>query len=351
MQNEDSITRTALSWVEQGDMIATATVIAARGSSPRPVGSQMVISSLGKFEGSVSGGCIEAAVVVEAQEILRQQEPRRISFGVSNESAWEIGLACGGEIELVIENYTGHKQLLREQAAFEAGHKAYCTVTNLADGDKTLIETSGINRMAHLPEDVRKGVQDVFLSSQSKIIRSDESEYFVHYVAPGLELIIIGAVHVAKPLAKMAQMAGFPVIIIEPRAAFAESERLPGVQIIPEWPDEALENVGLHPGTAIVTLTHDPKLDDPALKAALKSDTFYIGALGSRATHALRLKRLAACGFSEQNLRRIHAPVGLPIGARTPTEIAVSILAEIIEKRRKGLSNEENQPMGSRQCC
>jgi xanthine dehydrogenase accessory factor len=339
MENEDSITGTALSWVEHGDQIAAATVIDTWGSSPRPVGSQMVISGLGRFEGSVSSGCIEAAVVVEAQEILREEKPRRLIFGVSNENAWEMGLACGGEIELVIENYTRHQQLLRKQAALEVNHKAYCTVTNLANGEKALIEASEINRLDDFPEDIKKGVQDVFLSFQSTIIQAGGSEYFVHYVTPGLQLVIIGAVHVAKPLAKMAQMAGYPVVIIDPRAAFAESERLAGIQIIPEWPDKALENLVLHPGTAIVTLTHNSKLDDQALKAALKSEAFYVGALGSRKTHALRWQRLAACGFSEENLRRIHGPVGLPIGAKTPTEIAVSILAEIIQKRRKGPSN------------
>ncbi len=339
MQNEDSIIGTALSWVGQGDLIAVATVIDTWGSSPRPVGSQMVISSLGRFEGSVSSGCIEAAVVVEAQEILREEKPRRMTFGVSNESAWEIGLACGGELELVIENYTRQEQLLRKQAALETNHKAYCTVTNLADGDKTMIEASEINRLDDFPEDIKKGVQDVFLSFQSKIIQSGGSEYFLHHVSPGLQLVIIGAVHVSKPLAKMAQMAGYPVVIIDPRSAFAEWERLSGVQIIPEWPDKALEKMVLHPGTAIVALSHFSKLDDLALKAALNSDAFYVGALGSRATHALRLKRLAACGVSEENLSRIHGPVGLPIGAKTPTEIAVSILAEIIQKRRKGPSH------------
>jgi xanthine dehydrogenase accessory factor len=343
MQNEDSIIGTALSWVEQGDRIATATVIDTWGSSPRPVGSQMVISSLGRFEGSVSGGCIEAAVVVEAQEILRGEKPRRMIFGVSNARAWEVRLACGGELELVIENYTGQAQLLRRQAALETNHQAYCTVTNLANGDKTIIEAGEINRLDDFPEDVKQGVQEVFLSSQSKIIQAGGSEYFLHHVSPGLQLVIIGAVHVAKPLVKMAQMAGYPVVIIEPRSAFAESERLAGVQVIPEWPDKALEKMVLHPGTAIVALSHFSKLDDLALIAALQSEAFYVGALGSRKTHALRWQRLAAAGVSEENLRRIHGPVGLPIGAQTPMEIAVAIMAEIIQKRRKGPSlNKEN---------
>ncbi len=342
MQNEDSITGTALSWVEQGDLIATATVIDTWGSSPRPVGSQMVISSLGKFEGSVSSGCIEAAVVVEAQEILREEKPRRMIFGVSHESAWKVGLACGGEIELFLENYTRHQPLLRRQAALEADHQAYCLITDLANGDKTLIEASDRHRLDDFPKEIKKGVEDAFVGFQSKIIKSSGSEYFIHYVTPGLQLVIIGAVDLAKPLAKMAQMAGYPVFIIDPRSAFAESERLAGVPIIPEWPDKALEKMVLHPGTAIVALSHNSKLDDLALKAALRSGAFYVGALGSKKTHAQRLQRLAACGISEENLRRIHGPVGLAIGAQTPTEIAVSILAEIIQKRRKGIPNEEN---------
>ncbi len=342
MQNEDSITGTALAWIERGDRIAAATVIDTWGSSPWPVGSQMVISHLGRFEGSVSGGCIEALVVVEAQEILREEKPRRMTFGVSNASAWKVGFPCGGDIELILENYTGQQQLLRKQAALEAGFKAYCTVTNLADGAKTLIEAGETNRLDNFPEDLRKGVQDGFLSFQSRKIRSGGSEYFLHYVTPSLQLVIIGAVHVAKPLAQMAQMAGYPVVIIDPRSAFGESERFSGVPIIPEWPEKALEHLVLHPGTAVVALSHNSKLDDPALKAALRSEAFYIGALGSQKSHALRLQRLAAGGFSQEDLRRIHGPVGLAIGARTPTEIAFAIMAEIIQTRRKGLSDKES---------
>jgi xanthine dehydrogenase accessory factor len=152
---------------------------------------------------------------------------------------------------------------------------------------------------------------------------------------PPLRMVLVGAVHIAQPLSVTAALAGYEVTIVDPRAAFAAEERFPGVSLDLRWPDEALESMGLDHRCAVVTLTHDPKLDDPALQVALRSDAFFIGCLGSTKTHAARLRRLAKAGFSEAELQRLHGPVGLPIGSRSPAEIAVSVLAQVIQTLRK----------------
>ena len=178
-------------------------------------------------------------------------------------------------------------------------------------------------------------VGESFSNRKSALIQLDRDAYFIHQFIPEPRLIIIGAVHIAVVLARVAQMTGFDVLIIDPRAAFGTKERFPDIELNVQWPDEALEKMVMHSNMAVVVLTHDPKLDDPALKSALNSDVFYIGALGSRNTHVSRLERLKQEGFSEESLKRIHWPVGLDINASTPAEIAVAIMAEIIAERRK----------------
>ncbi|KPK15927.1 MAG: xanthine dehydrogenase [Myxococcales bacterium SG8_38] len=166
----------------------------------------------------------------------------------------------------------------------------------------------------------------------------EEPRTFYQPFNPPLRMVLVGAVHIAQPLSVMATLAGYEVTIIDPRSAFAASERFPGVELSLAWPDEALESLGLDARSAVVTLTHDPKLDDPALQVALRSDAFFIGCLGSAKTHAARLRRLAKEGFSETELQRLHGPVGLPIGSRSPAEIAVSVLAQITETLRRPAS-------------
>ena len=162
----------------------------------------------------------------------------------------------------------------------------------------------------------------------------DGEDWFLNPFNPPLRLVILGAVHIAQPLAKIAELANYDVTVVDPRTAFASEERFPGVKLVTEWPDEAMEKIELDTRTAVVTLTHDPKLDDPGLHAALKSPCFYIGALGSRKTHGTRVERLTEAGFSEEDIARIHGPVGLNIGARSPAEIAISIMAEMTERLR-----------------
>jgi xanthine dehydrogenase accessory factor len=325
----------AVEWDDEGREVALATVIATWGSSPVPVGSQLVVDSRGAFEGSVSGGCIEGAVITEALEVIEKGLPKRLFFGVSDERAWEVGLACGGEIEIYIEKLEPNRALYKEVMALKRDQRSVCLITDLINNHKMLIRPDDPGSLEKVPPGLRDAVADVLHRESSTIIQMDDKTYFIHGFHPDPQLVIIGAVHIAGPLAEMAGLTGYNVVIIDPRAVFASKERFPDMKLIPEWPDEAMEKMALHSCTAVVALTHDPKLDDPALKTALRSDVFYIGALGSRKTHASRRERLKIEGFSEEQISRIHGPIGLNINALTPAEIAVAILAEITAERRK----------------
>jgi xanthine dehydrogenase accessory factor len=325
----------ALDWDNEGRGVALATVIATWGSSPVPVGSQLVVDSSGTFEGSVSGGCIEGAVITEAFEVIENGLPKRLSFGVSDERAWEVGLACGGEIEIYIERLEPNRTLYKEVMALKTDQRSFYLITDLISHDKVLIRPDISDSLEDLNPVIRAALSDILGNEISITRQIDGKSYFIQGFHPDAQLIIIGAVHIAGLLARMAVMAGYNVTIIDPRAVFASKERFPDTRLILEWPDVAMEKMTLHSRTAIVALTHDPKLDDPALKTALCSDVFYIGALGSRKTHASRRERLRFESFSEDQISRIHSPIGLNIKAYTPAEIAVAILAEIIAERRK----------------
>jgi len=331
----------ALDWDNEGRDVALATVIATWGSSPVPVGSQLVVDSSGTFEGSVSGGCIEGEVITEAIEVIENSRPTRLFFGVSNERAWEVGLACGGEIEIYVEKLEPNRTLYKEVMALKMDQRSFYLVTNLINHDKVLIRPDIPDTIEDLNPLMRDALSDILHNEISITRQIDDKSYFIHGFYPDPQLIIIGAVHIAGPLASMAELAGYNVTIIDPRTIFASERRFPNTKLIIEWPDVAMEKMPLHSRTAVVALTHDPKLDDPALKTALRSDVFYIGALGSRKTHASRRKRFRFEGFSEDQISRIHGPIGLDINARTAAEIAVAILAEIITERRK-LTMSEN---------
>lgn len=208
--------------------------------------------------------------------------------------------------------------------------RAVVLATRLRDGIEKLIYPSESIEEAWLTEPVSQVVK----SDKSRTIEGPDGEWFLNVFNPPLRLILVGAVHIAQPLARMAGDLGYDVAVIDPREAFASEERFPGVRLVRSWPDEAMAELAPDARTAVVTLTHDPKLDDPALQVALKAPCFYIGSLGSKKTHAARLERLTAAGFDEATLARIHGPVGLAIGARSPAEIAVSILAEMTARLR-----------------
>jgi xanthine dehydrogenase accessory factor len=334
VNDKDDMYGKALEWLKEGREVALATVVKTWGSSPRPVGSQLIIDHNGAFEGSVSGGCIEGAVITEGLEVLTSGEPRHLNFGVSSAQAWEAGLACGGEITLYVEKVTS-RSILEDLASLRAKNHSACIITGLERGEKILLPVDGDERVYTLFPDSREALHSAFSTGRNISFVSDGHQYFLHVFLPALELIIIGAVHIAQSLIQIARITGYDVTVIDPRGAFASEDRFPDIDIVVDWPDEALQG-RLHSRTALVTLAHDPKLDDPALIEGLKSDAFYIGALGSRSTHAQRLARLSLAGFSKDSLERIHGPVGLAIGAVSPVEIAISIIAQIIEKQRTG---------------
>lgn len=312
--SHDLIPEAALEWLRAGKSAALATVVETWGSAPRRAGSQMAVSELGEMAGSVSGGCVEGAVVLEAMEAIAAGVPRLLSYGVADETAFSAGLACGGTIRVLVEPVAPMRILLEEVVAARAARRAVGYVVDLGDWRRSLVEPGQDEAVdARLRAD-KAGVED---------------GRFILPCNPPLRLIVVGAVHVAQALVAMARQAGYDPILVDPRESFAAAARFPGEVILDAWPDEALVGLGLDSRTAVVTLTHDPKLDDPAIGVALRSECFYLGCLGSRKTHAARVGRLSAAGFSEAEIGRIHAPVGLAIGAQGPGEIAVSILAEV----------------------
>ncbi len=329
--NTQEILERAQAWRESGLGVALATVVRTWGSSPRPVGSHLVVDDQGNFVGSVSGGCIEGAVIQEARAAIADGRPRLLDFGVSDEKAWEFGLACGGRIQVYVERLdeTDHlNSLLTAQVA----RVPAATLTRLTDGSHCLLlpeKTDG--RLDLNPEQIEEA-QTRILADRSGPLQCDEG-IFLRAYAPAPRMLVIGAVHIAQALAPMATLAGFNVTIIDPRTAFATAERFPEVTLCTDWPDEALERCQPDFTSAVITLSHDAKLDDPALFCALQSEAFYVGALGSKRSHAQRLERLSALGCTAEQLARIHGPVGLDLGGRLPAEIAVSILAQVLQLR------------------
>jgi len=321
----------AQQWMAKGRKVALATVLETWGSAPCPVGSHLVIDQDGRFEGSVSGGCVEGAVIAEAVELVETGGRRVLEFGVADETAWRVGLSCGGRIKVHVERLDGGLASLN--AARQARKPAIHIIGLDDDKDWELTQAEdSVGGTTGLPPAL---VAQAWATSKPGIIETDGRRYFVNPHHPAPEIVLIGATHTSQVLAPMAAMAGFAVRIIDPRQAFATPERFQGIDLSADWPQDALANRPLDAYCALVALTHDPKIDDGPLALALNAGCFYIGALGSRKTHAARLERLRLQGFSDQDLAHIHGPVGLSIGAEGPAEIAVSILAEIIQCRRR----------------
>ena len=310
----DAIPETALRWHREGSGAALATVVQTWGSAPRRVGAQLAIAGDRRIEGSVSGGCVEGAVIVEALEALEDGKSRMLEFGVSDEDAFAVGLACGGTIRVLVEPI-GAALPADMQAELVAARAARQPLAYVVKPDSKTRQL------------VRDGYPDRMRMDRSGF--EEDGQTFVGVHNPPLRLIVVGAVHIAQALVPMARIAGYDPVLIDPRDAFGSAARFPGETILHDWPDEAVAALGLDARTAMVLLTHDPKLDDPALEAALRADCFYIGALGSTRTHAKRVDRMQTAGFSADQIGRINGPVGLDIGAAGPAEIAVAILAQM----------------------
>ncbi len=323
--DHDRIVETALDWHRQGRGAVLATVVETWGSAPRRAGSQLAVSGQGEIIGSVSGGCVEGAVVAEALEALRDGRPRLLTYGVSDGTAFALGLACGGTIKVMVEP-VGRGQglpeaMLADLAEACAARRPLALEVRPGDWSRRL---------------VRPG-EDAAADARFRADRSgmEEDGRFLAIHNPALRMIVVGAVHIAQFLLPMARLAGYDPLLVDPRGAFASQVRFPGETILDDWPDEALERLAPDARTAVVTLTHDSKLDDPAIRAALASTCFYLGCLGSKRTHAQRVERLRGEGLTPEQLSRIHAPVGLDIGAATPAEIALAILAQATQALRR----------------
>ena len=324
----DDVFDAAFSWQGAGKPVALATVVSTWGSSPRPPGSHLGVSADGEMTGSVSGGCIEGAVVKEALDILKGAPAQVLDFGVTDQQAWDVGLACGGAVKVLVRDFAPLIPLYEQARAGLATGQSSALVTRLDSGETMPLGADG------LPEPVAEAARAALKHDRSRAYSGDDGDWFIEVVAPPRRLIVVGAVHIAQALVPMAAMAGFQVTVVDPRRAYASDTRFPGVDVRTDWPDEALDDLKPDSRTAIVTLTHDPKLDDPALDRALRSSAFYVGSLGSSRTQAKRVERLTEVGFDEASIQRIHGPIGLRIGAQSPAEIAVRILAEIIARMR-----------------
>jgi xanthine dehydrogenase accessory factor len=332
-------------WAVRDPHLALATVVATAGSTPRPTGARLLVDRDGHMAGSVSGGCLEAAVIGEAQSTLTgEAPPRLLHYGISDEMGWEVGLACGGTVDIFVETlrWDGSDPVLvavRDAVRADRAVALLTVVGGGAEGSRAaLVEDAGLTgSLGNLAVDaaVAPLAERRFASGIAGLDEVEGVSVFIDPIVPAPLLAVIGAVHIAIPLSSMAKAAGYRVAVIDPRTAFLTAERLLDADVlIARWPDEALPELSLGPRDAAVCLAHDPKFEDPALTVLLRSRAGYVGAIGSRTTHGKRVARLREAGFSDDEIGRIHSPVGLDIGAATPEEIAVSILAEVVAARR-----------------
>lgn len=329
-------------WQSEGKRLAIATVVKVSGSSLRPEGSKMLLNSDGEIAGSVTGGCVEGAVFEETKHVLKSGNPKLLSYGVSNEQAWEVGLSCGGSVEIFVEALdTPNWKAVADGIKEAIEEKKIAAVSTIVSGEGLGMKMV-FNKEGKITGNLGSGTLENELMSAIPehnwttnkplaVTMADEKVVFVDFLVPPPRLMIVGASHIAIPLVDLANTLGYQTIVIDARSAFATKERFPHAdELIVGWPSEVLEQLKIDAASCVVCLSHDEKLDNPALLHAINSPARYIGALGSRVTHANRLAALREEGATEEQLKRIHAPVGLKIGARSPAEIALSIMAEIV---------------------
>lgn len=328
-------------WRAENKSIALATVIQTWGSSPRRAGAKMALTPDGNITGSVSGGCVEGAVFDTGIAVLKSNRPQLLHFGVADETAWEVGLACGGSIDIFVkpldaEIFSPLRSLLLDE-------KSAVLVTVLRGSDEILGREMLVREdgtvAGTIKEEVNEQVKDLAREALAggasrRAMLNDDVEVFVEVISPPPTLVAVGGVHITIALMALAKTLGYRTVVVDPRSSFGNETRFPHVdQLIQSWPQEAFQQIPINRSTAVAMLTHDPKLDDPALKIALPSAAFYVGALGSKTTQAKRRQRLLEEGLTREQLDRLHGPIGLDIGAGTPEEIAISIMAEIVAAR------------------
>lgn len=330
-------------WQRDGKPLALATLVRVRRSAPRLPGARMLITGDGEMSGSISAGCVEADIVEHAKRVIEDDAPMLASYGISDEQGFEVGLSCGGEIEVLIEPFRESEAwaAVREQvrsqrpAVLALGLRPQRIAARpLAIAGETRvgsIDPALDGSVAEEAEPVRaeNGVKVVALR-----LGDEEAEVFIEPFAPPARLFIVGATQVGMSLSRLAKELGFAITVVDARSALATPERFPDAdEVVAEWPDDALKEHGLDQQASVVVLTHDPKFDLPVLEIVLRSDARYVGAMGSRKTHARRVEHLRKQGFSDADIRRIHAPVGLDLGGQRPEELALAILSEIVAAR------------------
>ncbi|HMI21380.1 MAG TPA: XdhC family protein [Gaiellaceae bacterium] len=295
-------------WRDGGQAVALATVVATRRSAPRPLGSKLAVSETGQLAGSVSGGCVESDVAIHAREVLDSGQPKLLSYGIPDEDAWEVGLPCGGEIDVFVERVEGELP--------DPGKPQ--VIFTVVDGDRA----------------GERWVSDDGEVTRTQLLEHDGERVFAEVLGPPPRLLIFGAVDLAEELSRAAKGLGWRTVVADARARFATGERIPSAdELLVAWPEQVLQQFEPDDRTAVVVLTHEDRWDVPALAGALASDAFYIGALGSRRTQERRREQLLETGISEEQLERLCGPAGLDLGAGTPAETAVSILGEILAVR------------------
>ena len=334
-------------WTQKGEPFALARVIQTWGWAPRHAGSAMIVGKDMEVAGSVSGGCIEGAVIEAAQQVLQGGATKQLTYGVEDETAWSVGLSCGGEVSVLVERHWAFAkgdatrqvwETLR-QAVRENRPAVLLTALEETEQIHLLIdpeEDEIIGDWGALTDAAFTAGRDVYVRRQNQVIELEGKAVFVQVFPRRDQLLIIGAGHITIPLVQFAQALEFETVVIDPRQVFATEERFPVApdQLIAKWPEAVLGDMELSDDTYAVLLTHDPKIDDQALHILLKSPVRYIGALGSRKTHAKRCDRLREADFGEEEIGRIKGPAGLDIGAKTPAEIALSIGGEMVAARR-----------------
>jgi xanthine dehydrogenase accessory factor len=309
---------------------AVATVVATRKSAPRPVGSTLTVTRDGRLSGSVSGGCVESDVFVAAQEVMDTGVPRLVTYGISDDMAFGVGLPCGGEIDVFVE-----PQPAREAVQPAAGERAVVFTVAAGDplGAKLLVREDGTTA-GDGPSELATFATDALRRGRGHVLEHEGRTVFADVQGPPPTLFVYGAVDTADALCGMAKQLGWRTVVADARARFLTRERIPSAdELLPLWPDEALERIRPDTATAIIVLTHDDKFDLPLLAAAVKTDAFYIGALGSRRNQERRRELLREAGLTDEELERISGPSGLDIGADTPAETALSMLAEALAVR------------------
>ena len=328
-------------WQSQGEDIALATVVQVRRSAPRPPGARLCITRSGHMSGSVSGGCVEADVFERAMQVLDTRKSEVANYGIADELGFEVGLSCGGSIDVLIEPFATDSEWDALRRCVENNQTAVHAIGLAPEsvlGRKLVIldASRSIGSIApsldsHIADEGEKLLQVGGTKIVSLPYEGEQAQVYLEAFRPSPSLLIVGATHAAMSLCRLAVEVGFQVTVIDVRTALATTERFPDAsRIIHAWPDEALSQVPLDRYSSLVVLTHDPKFDVPALACGLRSQARYIGAQGSRVTHEGRKQQLGQQGFTDADLARIRAPIGLDLGSRTPAELALAILAEVL---------------------